>query len=114
MLMAVAAAASFFFSARWLVWAAAGAVAGAALGSTGCSLPEAEPLASLAIAAMEGLTLMAIGGASTCIAPVWTRLSGLLVAVGVAVHALLHGLEAPKEGTTLLWWSGALISSMLV
>ncbi|MFM1901073.1 MAG: hypothetical protein RLZZ216_1649, partial [Cyanobacteriota bacterium] len=38
----------------------------------------------------------------------------LAVAGGIAIHALLHGLEAPKDSTTLLWWLGALVSSTLV
>lgn len=38
----------------------------------------------------------------------------MIVAGGVSIHAMLHGLEAPKDSSTLLWWSGALISSFLV
>ena len=37
-----------------------------------------------------------------------------LVAAAVAVHALLHGLEAPAEGSAALWWFGALSASVLV
>ena len=43
-----------------------------------------------------------------------TRVTELAVAGGLAIHALLHGLEAPKDSTTLLWWLGALFSSTVV
>lgn len=106
MLIAVGAAASVF-SARLLLWAAVGAVIGATAGAWGLPVPGAEVLAALAVAATGGLVLVAgqtlLGGGS-----------GLVVALGVAVHALLHGLEAPADGASLLWWSGALISSVLV
>lgn len=108
MLLAVGAAASFL-STRLLLWAAAGAVVGATLGWSGFSLPTAEPLAALAIAAMGGLILVGMGQRVLS-----TPLAGGLVAAGVAIHALLHGQEAPQDGTTLLWWAGALISSLLV
>ena len=36
-----------------------------------------------------------------------------VVALGVAVHALLHGLEVPSQGVALLWWLGALTGSTL-
>ena len=37
----------------------------------------------------------------------------MVIAAAVMVHAMLHGLEAPT-GSQLWWWSGALISSMVV
>jgi urease accessory protein len=44
------------------------------------------------------------------------RLGGCaaLVATAVAVHAMLHGLEAPVDGSAALWWLGALSGSVLV
>jgi urease accessory protein len=36
------------------------------------------------------------------------------VAAAVAVHAMLHGLEAPVDGSAALWWLGALSGSVLV
>jgi urease accessory protein len=41
-------------------------------------------------------------------------ISGVVVAGGIAIHAMLHGLEAPKDSSTLIWWSGAMLSSVLV
>ena len=37
-----------------------------------------------------------------------------LVASAVAVHAMLHGLEAPADGSAALWWLGAFAGSVLV
>ena len=37
-----------------------------------------------------------------------------LVAAAVAVHAMLHGLEAPTGDSAALWWLGALTGSVLV
>ena len=121
MLMAVGAAASVL-STRLLLWAAAGAVGGAAAGALGLPLPGAEVLAALAVAAMGGLVLAALAGQGQATgrdasAAAFSALgggSGVVVALGVAVHALLHGQEAPADGTSLLWWGGALVSSVLV
>ena len=113
MLMAVGTAASYI-SARLLLWALGGAVVGAAVGFTGLSLPSAELLASLAIAAVAALTLFIGRSANPDNSRPLTRIAELTVAGGLAIHAMLHGLEAPKDSTTLLWWSGALLSSTLV
>ncbi|MFN9546711.1 MAG: HupE/UreJ family protein [Cyanobacteriota bacterium] len=124
MLLAVGAAASLL-SARLLLWAAVGAIGGAAAAAWGAQLPAAELLAALAVAAMGGLTLGVMGeqtrvprGVASAEAngtlAVTSTLSGLVVAAAVAIHAWLHGQEAPADGTTLLWWSGVLISSVLV
>jgi len=110
MLMAVGTAASFI-SARLLLWALGGAVIGAAVGLTGWSLPAAELLAALAVSVMGGVILLA--GKASKGNPL-TTLSALVVAVGVSLHAMLHGLEAPSDGSTVLWWGGALLSSTLV
>ena len=119
MLMAVGAAASFF-SARLLLWAAVGAIAGAAAGAWGVQVPAAEVWAALAVAALGGLLLALAGrngskaGSTGAFPPALGALCGPLVAAGVAIHALLHGQEAPADGSTLLWWSGAMLSSILV
>jgi urease accessory protein len=108
MLLAVGAAAALL-SPRLLLWAGAGAVLGALAGVHGWPVPAAEAWASLAVAAMGGLLLAAVGGH-----PSLNALGGPLVAAGVALHAWLHGQEAPADGSTFLWWSGALFSSVLV
>lgn len=111
MLLAVGTAASQL-SFHLLLWALGGGVIGA-LGSTGgWMLPLLETLATLAIVAVAALTLA------------WNRrgsgdraiqlLIGGLVSAGVAIHSLLHGLEAPQQGSGLLWWGGALLSSLVV
>ncbi len=41
-------------------------------------------------------------------------LGGIVVAAGVALHALLHAQEAPVDASSVLWWSGALFSAMLI
>jgi urease accessory protein len=113
MLMTVGTAASFI-SAQLLVWALVGAATGAGLGLTGFSLPGAELLAPLAISAVAALTLAA-GRLRWGNNPrLLTNISGGVVGLGVAIHAMLHGLEAPHDGNTLLWWAGALASSVLV
>ncbi|MEB3318041.1 MAG: HupE/UreJ family protein [Cyanobacteriota bacterium] len=116
-LLAVGAAASVL-STRLLLWAALGALAGATAGAWGVQLPAAEVWAALAVAAMGGLTLVVTRAAASALTALrrdgldsWF---GLVVAGGVAIHALLHGQEAPADGATLLWWSGALISSVVV
>jgi len=113
MLMAVGTAASFIAS-QLLLWAAGGAVIGAVIGFTGFTLGSAEVLAALAISAVGALILLAGRFAKTTNHSSLTTISGVVVAMGVAIHAMLHGLEAPKDSSTVLWWSGALISSTLV
>jgi urease accessory protein len=113
MLIAVGTAASFI-SSQLLLWALGGALLGAAFGFAGSSLPAAELLAALAISAVALVTLLAsrlVRRTGTTVLPL---MAGISVAAGVAVHALLHGLEAPRDGSTLLWWGGALLSSVLV
>lgn len=113
MLMTVGTAASFL-SAQLLLWALAGAAIGAGIGLAGFSLPAAELLAPLAISAVAALTLAA-GRLRWSNSPrLLTNISGGVVALGVAIHAMLHGLEAPHDGNTLLWWTGALASSVLL
>ena len=113
MLMAVGTAASFI-SSQLLLWALGGAVIGAALGFTGVTVASAEVLAALAISAVGALILLAGKVAKTSNPNILTTVSGVVVAGGIAIHAMLHGLEAPKDSSTLIWWSGALFSSVLV
>ena len=113
MLMAVGTAASLI-SSQLLLWAVVGAVIGAALGFSGFTVASAEVLAALAISALGALILVAGKVAKTSNATLLTTVSGALVAGGVSIHAMLHGVEAPKDNSTLLWWSGAFLSSALV
>jgi len=113
MLLAVGTAASFI-SGRLLLWALGGAAIGAVIGFTGSSLPAAELLAALAISATGLLTLIAARCARASNIRALDTISGLVVGGGLAIHALLHGLEAPHDGSTVVWWSGALLSSVLV
>ena len=113
MLMAVGTAASFL-SARLLLWAMGGAVIGAAVGLTGWGIPAAELLAALAVSVMGGVILLAGKASNTSKGNPITSLSASVVAVGVSIHAMLHGLEAPADGSTVVWWGGALLSSALV
>jgi urease accessory protein len=113
MLMAVGTAASFI-SSQLLLWALGGAVIGAAIGFTGLTVASAEVLAALAISAVGALILLAGRVAKTSNPDILTTVSGVVVAGGISIHAMLHGLEAPKDSSTLFWWSGALLSSVLV
>jgi urease accessory protein len=113
MLMAAGTAASFI-SSQLLLWALGGAVIGAAVGFTGFTIASAEVLAALAISAVGCVILLAGRFAKTTNPNLLTTISGAVVATGISIHAMLHGLEAPKDGSTLLWWSGALVSSALV
>ena len=113
MLLAVGIAASVI-SSQLLVWAVGAAVVGAAIGFAGFSVTAAELLAAVAIAAVAGLTVLTLQKTTTDRGTLLTQISGVVVAGGVTVHAMLHGLEAPKDASTLLWWGGALVSSALV
>ena len=113
MLMAAGTAASLI-SSQLLLWALGGAVIGAAVGFTGFTVASAEVLAALAISAVGALILLAGRVAKTSNTDILTTISGVVVAGGISIHAMLHGVEAPKDSSTLLWWSGALFSSVLV
>jgi urease accessory protein len=107
LLLAVAAAAAAL-SWQVMLWALAGAVLGAAIGSAGGGVPAAEVLAALSISAV-GLLLLSSGkGARMGTSP----LAGAVVAAALAIHGMLHGLEAPQDSTTWIWWGGALVSSV--
>lgn len=103
-------AASAAISSTLLIWALAGAIAGGLFGAMGGSLPFGELLAALAITAVAGSILWAEGQGSSSRVSLW----GGLVAAAMAVHAMLHGLEAPSDHTSLSWWLGAFVGSLLV
>jgi len=113
MLMAVGTAASYI-SSQLLLWALGGAVIGAAIGFTGFTAASAEVMAALAVSAVGAVTLLAGRIANPTNPNALTTISGVVVGAGVSIHAMLHGVEAPKDSSTLLWWSGALMSSVLV
>jgi len=109
LLVGIGAAASCI-SAQLLLWALAGAIGGGVFGAMGGTLPAQEFLAALAITAVAVLVLRSLRSRQSpqlgaCAA---------LVAAAVAVHAMLHGLEAPADGSALLWWLGAFSGSVLV
>ena len=104
MLVAVGTVAAAL-STRLVLWALVGALLGAVVGFGGLAVPAAEILASLAIAAV-GLVLLAASRLAD--------VAGPLVSGGIAIHAMLHGLEAPRDQGSLLWWAGALLASALV
>ncbi len=103
-------AASSYVSAQLLLWALAGAVLGGLAGALGFALPFAEVLAALAISAVALLILRAQRDSS---GP-GLGFAGGLVAGAVALHALLHGGEAPADPSAFGWWLGALTASVLV
>ncbi len=95
--------------AALLGFAAAGALAGALLGSLGLGLPGAEALAALAVSAVALLALLGGRSAETG----RSRLSaGAITAGAVAIHALLHAQEAPAQAAA--WWLGAGLTSCAV
>ena len=103
-------AASSCLSSQLLLWGLAGAIAGGVFGALGGTLPAQEFLAALAITAVAVLVLRSLRSKQSpqlgaCAA---------LVAAAVAVHAMLHGLEAPSDGSATLWWLGAFSASVLV
>jgi urease accessory protein len=111
MLLAVGTAASQI-SLALLPWALGGGASGALLGSTGWTMPLLETLAALAIMGVAALTLQ--GDASGRGDRVLQALSAGVVGGGMAIHGLLHGLEAPAGSASPLWWAGALLSSAVV
>ena len=108
LLLAVGAAASAI-TPQLLTWALAGGLIGAVVGVSGAPLPALEVLAALAISVVA---LLALGGRQRW--RVTLPAAGSLVAMAVALHAMLHGQEAPADGSALLWWLGALLTSTLV
>ena len=109
LLVGIGAAASCI-SAQLLLWALAGAIGGGVFGAMGGTLPAQEFLAALAITAVALLVLRSLHSQQS---PQLGAFAAL-VAAAVAVHAMLHGLEAPADGSALLWWLGAFSGSVLV
>jgi urease accessory protein len=109
LLIAVGAAASYL-TARLLLWGMAGALFGGMFGAMGGGLPGAELLAALAISAVAVLVVRSHHSSR----PPAMALCGPLIAMAVAVHAMLHGQEAPGGSGALLWWLGAFLGSLLV
>ena len=109
LLIAVGAAASCI-SSQLLLWGLAGAFGGGLFGAIGGTLPAQEFLAALAISAVAVLVLRCLRSQQG--PPLGA--GAALVATAVAVHAMLHGLEAPADGSAALWWLGAFTGSLLV
>ena len=109
LLIGVGAAGSCI-SPQLLLWALAGAIGGGVYGAIGGSLPGQELLAALAITALAVLVLRSLQPKQSP----QLGFCAALVAAAVAVHAMLHGLEAPAEGAAALWWLGAFAGSALV
>jgi urease accessory protein len=103
-------AAGACISPQLLLWALAGALGGGVYGAIGGSLPGQELLAALAITALALLVLRSLQPKQSP----QLGFCAALVATAVAVHAMLHGLEAPAEGAAALWWLGAFAGSALV
>ena len=76
----------------------------------GGTLPAQELLAALAITAVAVLVLRNVGSNPAA----GFGFGAALVAAAVGVHAMLHGLEAPVDGSAAQWWLGAGAGSMLV
>jgi urease accessory protein len=109
LLIGVGAAGSCI-SPQLLLWALAGALGGGVYGAIGGSLPGQELLAALAITALAVLVLRSLQAKQSP----QLGFCAALVATAVAVHAMLHGLEAPADGAAALWWLGAFAGSALV
>jgi urease accessory protein len=109
LLIGVGAAGSCI-SPQLLLWALAGAIGGGVYGAIGGSLPGQELLAALAITALAVLVLRSLQAKQSP----QLGFCAALVATAVAVHAMLHGLEAPADGAAALWWLGAFAGSALV
>ncbi|MFN9872907.1 MAG: HupE/UreJ family protein [Cyanobacteriota bacterium] len=109
LLVGVGTAASCI-SSQLLRWGLAGAIGGGVFGAMGGTLPAQEFLAALAITAVAVLVLLCLRSRQS------PRLGACaaLVSAAVAVHAMLHGLEAPADGSAALWWLGAFTGSVLV
>ena len=87
-----------------LLVALAAAISGGLYGALGGNLPGAEVLAALMVSGL-GLALAARQG----------KVLALVLAGGVAIHAMLHGQEATGSSADLLgWWLGASLCSAAV
>ena len=90
---------------RVLVAALCGALVGSLFGGFGGSLPGAELLAALGVAALGAALFISLrsGQARSAVA--------LTTAGAAGIHAMLHGLESSG---TASWWLGALLGSAAV
>jgi urease accessory protein len=109
LLIGVGAAASYL-STQLLLWGLAGALIGGVFGATGGGLPAAELLAAVAVPAVA---FMVLRGHRSSQAPALGA-CGSLIAAAVAVHAMLHGQEAPAGAASALWWAGCFSATLLV
>ena len=94
--------ASATLGSQVLLFALAGTVVGALVGSFGGAMPGAEVLAALAVSAVGLLVLQRER---------LSRAAGPLVAAAVAVHAMLHGQESTGSAS---WWLGAALAAVVV
>ncbi len=94
-----------------LLVALAAAVVGSLFGAFGGTLPAAEVLAAFTVSGL-GLALLARQRSPRMNAQAALT---VVLAVGVAVHAMLHGQEASGSTSELLgWWIGAALASTAV
>ncbi|MGC5196550.1 HupE/UreJ family protein, partial [Aphanothece microscopica] len=100
-------AAGALLGSQLLLFALGGAVLGAVYGLQGGNLPAAEVLAALSVSGLGLLMLQPLRRR----ADTNRALTGSLVAAAVAIHAMLHGLEASGSPA---WWLGALGASLAV
>jgi urease accessory protein len=115
LLLVSVGAAGAVISPQLLLWALAGAIGGGVFGALGGTLPAQEFLAALAITVVAVLVLRSLRSQqSPRLGACAALVAAALVAAAVAVHAMLHGLEAPAGGSAALWWLGALSGSVLV
>lgn len=108
LLIAVGAAAASI-SPQLLIWALAGGLAGGVFGVMGGGLPAAEWLAAVAISIVS---LLVVRQQRSGQMPA-LGVCGTVVAAAVAVHAMLHGQEAPSSAAASQWWLGAFSASLL-
>jgi len=108
LLLIAVGAASASISSWLLLWALVGGVAGGVFGAMGGGLPAAEVLAAMAISAVA---LLVVRQQRSVQAPK-LGFCGTLIAGAVAVHAMLHGQEAPSSMAAGLWWLGAFSASL--
>lgn len=98
-----------------LLVALAAAVVGSLFGALGGNLPGAEVLAALTVSGL-GLTLLALQrNQHENLSNAPTQVLAVMLAIGVSVHAMLHGQEAHGSAAGLLgWWLGAGLTSTAV
>lgn len=115
MLLAVGAAGALL-SPTLLLWGLAGGVLGALLGAAGLQWPGLELLAPAVVLVVALWTVLArrLAQRGALGFQPLQAIGGALVGAAVLVHALLHGLEAPRDAGSLAWWAGALLASIAI